>query len=202
MITAGRLASRWLASGSPIVNVPQSQRAAPVACSRSPASLTRCGSPRGSRTTSPRLTHSTCGSPSIRSTSSPSSMMCRVPISAKLTEAARGGAYATIRSPLRRTVRSSSESKSCGWPDASRPSAASSSAGGSANFRGGWSKSARVAGRSARCSGGAVIVSAHSSDYVRRTVSGETAARSEVRPTFSPGLIPLVCVDFIAPGQT
>ena len=27
MITAGRLASRWLACGSPIVNVPQSQRA-------------------------------------------------------------------------------------------------------------------------------------------------------------------------------
>jgi hypothetical protein len=31
MITAGRLASRWLACGSPIVNVPQSQRAGPGA---------------------------------------------------------------------------------------------------------------------------------------------------------------------------
>ena len=159
MITAGRLASRWLACGSPIVNVPQSQRAGSGAGARLPASLMWCGSPRGSRTTSPRLTCWMCGSPSIRSTSSPSSMMCRVPISAKLIEKVRCGAYATIRSPLRRTLRSNSESKSCGWPFASRPSAASSGAGGSANSRGGRSKSAGVAGRSAKCSGGAVIVS-------------------------------------------
>ena len=33
MITVGRLASRWLACGSPIVNVPQSQRASPGASS-------------------------------------------------------------------------------------------------------------------------------------------------------------------------
>ncbi len=133
-----------------------------------------CGSPRGSRMTSPRLTRSTCASPPIRSTSSPSSMMCRVPSSANPIEKVRSGAYATIRSPLRRTLRSSSESKSCGWPYASRPSAASSIAGGSANSRGGRGKSAGVAERSARCSGGAVTVPAHASDYARRTASGAT----------------------------
>ena len=136
-------------------------------CARWPASLMWCGSPRGSRMTSPRPTRSAFASPSIQSTSSPSSTMCRVPIPAKLVEKVRCGAYATIRSPLRRTLRSSSESKSCGWPDEPRPSAASSKAGGSANSPGGRSKSAGVAGRSARYSGGAVIVPAHSSDYAR-----------------------------------
>jgi len=68
-------------------------------------------------------------------------------MAAKLIEEVRGGAYATIRSPLSRTLLSSSESKSCGRPFASRPSAVPSSAGGSANSRGGRSKSAGVAGR-------------------------------------------------------
>ncbi len=44
MITAGRLASRWLACGSPIVNVPQSQRAgsgAGASCSEAPGAHDR-----------------------------------------------------------------------------------------------------------------------------------------------------------------
>jgi uncharacterized protein (TIGR02118 family) len=56
-------------------------------------------------------------------------MMCRLPTSAKPIEKVRSGAYATIRSPLRRTLRSSSESKSCDRLSASRPSAASSEQG-------------------------------------------------------------------------
>ena len=196
-----------------------------VACARPPASLMWCGPPRGSRMTSPRFTRPACASPSIRSTSSPSSMRCKVPVSAKLTEKVRSGAYATIRSPLRRTLRSSSESKSCGRPYAAGPGAASPGAGGSANSRGGPSKSAGVAGRSARCSGGTVIVSAHSSDYVRRTVSRATN-RTGSGPRWSrsvsgrllplakrprhrkfarhsrPGLGPLACADLIAAGQT
>ena len=43
MIAAGRLPSRWLACGSPIVNVPQSQRAGPGASlSAAPARTSAC----------------------------------------------------------------------------------------------------------------------------------------------------------------
>src|SRR5262249_1926992 len=95
-----------------------------------------------------------------------------------------------IRSPLSRTLRSSSESRSCDRLSVPGPSVA---AGGSANSRGVWSKSAGAAGRSARFSGGAVIVAAHSSEYDRQTVSGASALpsaesfhrRSRMLPTSS-----------------
>jgi hypothetical protein len=77
--------------------------------------------------------------------------VCRLPMSAKPIEKARRGQYTAIRSPLRRTPRSSAESKSPDPPSTSRRSEASSNAG-------------RPAGRSARSPGRRAMVAAHPSD--------------------------------------